>query len=196
MIRLALLRHGHTAWNRAGRIQGRTDIPLDDTARETLAALALPPGWAGAEVIASPLARAAETAALVARHPPRLAPALTEMDWGDWEGAEGRALRADPAAGFRDIERWGWDFRPPGGESPAEVWARLAPFLATLAQDAVAVTHIGVMRAILARAHGWDYRGPAPFTIKRARLYAVTFPPGDPSAMIPLPGPDRLIPAP
>ena len=29
MIHLALLRHGHTPWNRAGRIQGRTDVDLD-----------------------------------------------------------------------------------------------------------------------------------------------------------------------
>lgn len=196
MIRLALLRHGHTAWNRAGRIQGRTDIPLDDEARAALATLALPPGWAEAEVVASPLSRAAETATLIARRPPRLAPPLAEMDWGGWEGRAGRALRADPASGYRDIEDWGWDFRPPGGESPADVWARVAPFLVTLAADAVAVTHIGVMRTILARAHGWAYRGAPPFTIKRARLYGVTFPPGDPSSMMPLPGPDRLIPAP
>ena len=39
MTRLALLRHGHTAWNRAGRLQGRTDIPLDDAARTLLAGL-------------------------------------------------------------------------------------------------------------------------------------------------------------
>ena len=37
MIRLALLRHGHTPWNREGRIQGRTDIALDSEAAEQLA---------------------------------------------------------------------------------------------------------------------------------------------------------------
>ena len=45
MIRLALLRHGHTAWNRAGRIQGRSDIPLDAQAREDLSGYALPAGF-------------------------------------------------------------------------------------------------------------------------------------------------------
>ena len=39
MTRLALLRHGHTDWNRAGRIQGRSDIALDDEARAELSAL-------------------------------------------------------------------------------------------------------------------------------------------------------------
>ena len=42
MPRLALLRHGHTDWNRAGRIHGRTDVPLDDEARADLAGLSLP----------------------------------------------------------------------------------------------------------------------------------------------------------
>ena len=42
MTRLALLRHGHTAWNRAGRIQGRSDIALDADARKSLADLCLP----------------------------------------------------------------------------------------------------------------------------------------------------------
>ena len=127
MIRLALLRHGHTAWNRAGRIQGRSDIPLDETARTDLAAQSLPEGWNDADLWSSPLTRASETAALVAGRAPQTTAALIEMNWGAWEGQHGVDLRADPASGFRDIEHWGWDYRPPGGESPLEVWNRINP---------------------------------------------------------------------
>ena len=89
MIRLALLRHGHTAWNRAGRIQGRSDIPLDDEARAGLAALQLPPPWDRTDLWSSSLERAAETAKLVSGRTPKTAPALIEMNWGDWEGQHG-----------------------------------------------------------------------------------------------------------
>ncbi|MFW8633678.1 histidine phosphatase family protein [Cribrihabitans pelagius] len=173
MIRLALLRHGHTAWNRAGRIQGRSDIPLDGGARAELAGYVLPAPWDKAALWSSPLLRAAETARLVAGRAPHTAPELTEMNWGEWEGLHGRDLKAEPQSGFRDIEDWGWDYRPPGGESPAEVWARIEPWLAGLTQDTVAVCHIGIMRMILARAYGWDFAGPAPFRIKRNRLFVV-----------------------
>lgn len=173
MIRLALLRHGHTAWNRAGRIQGRSDIPLDDQARAELGGCALPAGWQQAELWSSPLMRAVETAELVAGRTPHTAPELVEMNWGAWEGLHGLDLKADPRSGFRDIEDWGWDYRPPGGETPAEVWSRIEPWLRRLAQDAVAVCHIGIMRMILARAYGWNFTGPAPFRIKRNRLFVV-----------------------
>lgn len=171
MIRLALLRHGHTEWNRAGRIQGRSDIPLDADARAGLGVLRLPPPWDRAELWSSPLSRASETARLVAGRDPRTAPELTEMNWGDWEGLKGTDLLAAPESGFRHIEDWGWDYRPPGGESPREVWARLRPWVSALRNDAVAVCHIGIMRVLLARAHGWDFSGPAPFKIKRNRLF-------------------------
>ncbi|MEZ0466146.1 histidine phosphatase family protein [Phaeobacter sp. SYSU ZJ3003] len=191
MIRLALLRHGHTDWNRAGRIQGRSDIALDDTARSELAAQALPAPWDAADLWSSPLLRAAETAKLVAGRDPQTAPELIEMDWGDWEGLRGIDLKADPKSGFRDIEHWGWDYRPPGGESPAEVWERIAPWLQRLTRDTVAVCHIGIMRMILARAYGWDFDGPAPFRIKRNRLFVVEI---DGDALRPQPDPIRLIP--
>jgi probable phosphoglycerate mutase len=100
MTRLALLRHGHTSWNRAGRIQGRSDIPLDDDARQILADLCLPSPWQQAELWSSPLTRAYETATLVADRDPRTSPALTEMNWGAWEGLHGSDLRADPDSGF------------------------------------------------------------------------------------------------
>lgn len=173
MIRLALLRHGHTAWNRAGQIQGRSDIPLDDAARSELAQFALPAPWDQAQLWSSPLARAVETAEIVAGHTPRTAPELTEMFWGDWEGKKGLDLKTDPDSGFRDIECWGWDYRPPGGETPIEVWHRILPWLAGLTGDTVAVCHIGIMRMILAQAYQWDFDGPAPFRIKRNRLFVI-----------------------
>ena len=58
-VRLALMRHGKTDWNRLHRIQGRTDIPLDDAARGELGRLVLDPPWADATLWSSPLARAA-----------------------------------------------------------------------------------------------------------------------------------------
>ncbi|NSY39926.1 histidine phosphatase family protein [Leisingera sp. ANG59] len=189
MIRLALLRHGHTAWNRAGRIQGCSDIPLDDAARAELGSYTLPEDWRHAELWSSPLMRATETAQLVARRCPRTAPELIEMNWGDWEGLYGLDLKADPDSGFCDIEDWGWNYRPPGGESPAEVWSRIEPWLYALKRDAVAVCHIGIMRMILARAHGWDFDGPVPFRIKRNRLFVVEV---DRQNLHPWPDPVRL----
>ncbi|WP_417675379.1 histidine phosphatase family protein [Pseudodonghicola sp.] len=194
MIRLALLRHGHTDWNRQGRIQGASDIPLDDEARAGLAALRLPNDWATAELWSSPLKRATETAELVTRRAPRRAPELVEMNWGDWEGQRGLDLLATPGSGFRHIEDWGWDYHAPGGETPRDLWTRLKPWLARLDRDALAVCHIGVMRVLLARAHGWDFAGPAPFKIKRNRLYVLRLegetltPEGDPIRLIPLEG--------
>lgn len=173
MTTLALLRHGHTAWNRAGRIQGRSDIPLDDEARAQLATLALPDTWANARLVSSPLRRAAETAELVAGRTPELASSLLEMNWGDWEGKRGADLIAIPDSGYRDIEDWGWSYCPPNGESPLQVWQRLEPWVASLSQDTIAVCHIGVMRVLLAKAHGWDFSGAAPFRIKRNRLYLI-----------------------
>ena len=49
MTRLALVRHGHTEWNRAGRIQGRSDIPLDTDARAELS------GYKSARAMERPL---------------------------------------------------------------------------------------------------------------------------------------------
>ena len=172
MTKLALMRHGHTAWNRAGQIQGRTDIALDAAARDELAALKLPADWQNANVVSSPLKRAVETAQLVAGEPTREA-ALTEMNWGAWEGKKGAELAADPASGYRHIEEWSWQFCPPEGESLIEVWQRVEPWLASLTEDSIAICHIGIMRIILARAYEFDFIGEPPFAIKRNRLFVL-----------------------
>jgi len=173
VIRLAIIRHGHTRWNRAGRIQGHRDVPLDAAAVDELAACRLPTEWNRAALVASPLSRAVETAELISGRKPQIVNALIEMDFGDWEGQRSVVLGADSLSGFRHLSQWGWDYRPPNGESPADVWQRLQPWLNSLQQDTVAVCHIGVMRTLLAIAHDWPFRGQSPFTIKRKQLYCL-----------------------
>ena len=88
--RLVLWRHGRTAWNELGRVQGQTDIPLDDLgreqAREAAARLAsLNPCW----IVSSDLSRATETAdalAAITGLEVQLDPRLREMTFGIREG--------------------------------------------------------------------------------------------------------------
>jgi len=162
MTLLALLRHGDTAWSAEGRIQGRSDPPLSEAGRAALSALRLPAACRGMRVVTSPLARCVETAALLGF--PRAAHELliAEMSWGAWEGRRLEDLRAELGEAMRDNEARGLDFRPEGGESPREVLARVSPWLASLSGPTLAITHRGVIRAVLAAATGWDMLGKPP----------------------------------
>jgi broad specificity phosphatase PhoE len=163
VIRVALIRHGITAWNRAGRIQGRSDVPLCEEGRAQVRSWRLPEDLEGARLIASPLGRARETARLLTGREPPTDARLMEMDWGAFEGRRLSELRAEDRAGFAANEARGLDFRPPGGESPREVAARLAALLAELTEGPVVlVAHRGVLRAAVVLATGWDMRGPPP----------------------------------
>lgn len=64
---LALVRHGQTDWNLEGRLQGQTDIPLNDTGHEQARAVGRQVAGEGWNlVVASPLGRAQQTAAIIA----------------------------------------------------------------------------------------------------------------------------------
>jgi probable phosphoglycerate mutase len=164
MTRLAVLRHGPTAWNAEGRIQGRADIPLCANGAAALRGLTLPAAVAGWTALCSPLSRCRQTAALLGLDP-AIEPALLEMDWGVYEGQRLADLRAAGGAAFAAAEARGLDFEPPGGESPRRVQARLAPLLARIAATGapvLAITHRGVIRALHAAARGWDMTGKPP----------------------------------
>ena len=164
MTLFAILRHGPTTWSTEGRLQGRRDLPLSAEGRRRVAAWQLPVELAGCTWRASPLRRAGETAALLGISDAVVESALIEMDWGAWEGQRLAELRAS-VPGMAAMEAAGLDFRPPGGESPREVQARLRPFLVRIAQDGAsvaAVAHKGVIRALLALATGWDMRTKPP----------------------------------
>lgn len=164
-MKLALLRHAMTDWNRAKRVQGRIDQPLSDLAREQLEQLSIPPQFKACRWYCSPLRRATQTAALLAIDPVEIEHALIEMSWGEWEGEVLKPLRKRLGDEMRTNESRGLDFRPPGGESPREVQARLQPWLQLIAasgQDTAAVVHKGIIRCIYALACDWDMRGESP----------------------------------
>ena len=181
MSRLLVIRHGVTAWNEAGRIQGRSDQPLSPAGRAAVASWALPAEAAGARWLSSPLIRARDTAAILHGDPVATEPRLVETDWGAWEGSTLAGLRAEPGAEMAANEARGLDFRPPGGESPRDVQDRLRPLLAELAEtpeSVVAVTHKGVLRALYALACGWDMRGRPPAKLQNACAQLFVLGPG------------------
>jgi len=163
--RLAVLRHGPTAWNEAGQIQGHSDQPLSPAGMAAVAGWHLPAALQDWTWYRSPLRRTAMTAAALGHPEARVEARLIEMDWGDWEGARLAELRRSLGAEMTAMEARGLDFRPPAGESPRDVQARLQPFLAELGrrrETAVAVAHKGVIRALYAVARGWPMTGRPP----------------------------------
>ena len=90
-----------------------------------------------------------------------------EQNWGEWEGLSRAGILArDGEDAFRRAgSEKGDAFRPPGGESTAELHARVAAFLKDAAgseQDAIVVAHLGVLRAAYTLATGWDMSAPMP----------------------------------
>lgn len=153
MRSLLLARHGQTAWNALGKLQGHTDIALDDTGREQVRALARSLGSAGIRTVwTSDLGRARETGEIVAAHlglaAPRTEPELRERKFGVFEG-----LTRDECA-TQHPEHWAtWLAQtgsPPGGEPREEAVARMARALERIAAreegPALVVSHGGVMR--------------------------------------------------
>jgi len=176
MTLLALIRHGETAWNTDGRMQGRADIPLSPAGIDELRRLRPPAILAGAEWLASPLRRARQTAEILhGAH--RVEERLIEGDWAAWEGLAS-AITEPHAARIAARGLAGLDFSPPGGESPRAIQRRLASLFADLAGregTMAAVTHKGVIRAALSLATGWDMLGKPPVKLawRAAHLFDI-----------------------
>jgi probable phosphoglycerate mutase len=176
MTRLAVLRHAPTGWNERRLLQGRADPPLSPAGLEAAKRWRLPDEFAEFRWLASPLTRAIQTAECLAVDP-QIEPALIEMAWGAWEGQSLTDLRAGDPAGMAATEALGLDLAAPEGESPRQVQDRLRPLLRRLAAEGRptgAITHKGVLRALLALATGWDMRQAPPVKLRPATIHLFT----------------------
>jgi uncharacterized phosphatase len=149
LLLLYLVRHGETDWNLQRRIQGSTDIPLNDTgraqARRTGELLARR-RWDA--VIASPLSRAHDTATIIARQvglpDPAIDPRLVERAYGD---AEGLAIAEVDSL-------YPGSSHVPGREEREDVAKRAIEALVEIGEAnhgkaVIVVTHGGLIRAVL-----------------------------------------------
>lgn len=160
--KLYLTRHGETDWNKEGRWQGHTDIALNETGRAQAAALAarLSALQIG-HIVASDLARARQTAEIVAQHlgiaTVHVDQRLRERSFGVFEGLTREEVAARYPTEWSDYQE---DKRitPPGAEPHELVIARVHEavlhVLRTASATALVVTHGGSLRVLLSVLSG------------------------------------------
>ena len=164
MTKLLLVRHGETDWNRDGRWQGGSDTRLNDVGREQARALAQQLDGEIDVLYSSDLARARETAEIVAAKlglEVRLDPRLRERGFGSWEGLTTTEIEER----FADAHRR-WLAGEGAGADDAEAFedfsARVEDFLSDVlrlhpGEEVLVVSHGGSIRVIHALAAGVDY---------------------------------------
>jgi probable phosphoglycerate mutase len=161
-ITLYCIRHGETDWNAQSRYQGQADIAINATGRQQArrngeALRTFLPNLAKARFVSSPSSRARETMRII-RETLGLASddfptdeRLLEVHYGAWQGQLLETLKATEAEALAARQANPFRFRPPGGESYADLLARTCDWLETLESDTVVTTHGGFTRTL--RAH-------------------------------------------
>ena len=162
---LYYVRHGETVWNVEGRLQGQHDSDLTTRGRaqalrcgEILRNLLARDRRDATDLdyVASPLGRARDTMERLRvtlglnASDYRTDARLAELSFGRWEGLAYPALQATERSVLAARERDKWGFRPPGGESYADLLTRVRAWHATVTRDSVVVAHGGTGRALVA----------------------------------------------
>jgi broad specificity phosphatase PhoE len=157
---LILVRHGESEANAAGLLSGRSEVSLTEKGRAQVAVLS--DAVAGAvRLISSPLGRARQTADLLGLGlDVETDERWTEVDYGEFEGVTLGNVPVDTWRRWRSDA----DYRPPGGETMAEVGRRVRQACEELfaapgsgargGGDVVVVSHVSPIKAAVAWALG------------------------------------------
>ena len=165
-MRLLIIRHGESEWNRQGLYQGQYDAPLSELGLKQADALGQrlsnEPIFS---IYTSPLQRAAKTAEAVAKYhtdvPFHKETALFEIDHGQWEGLTSAQVGERFGAGLQE-----WRVHPtraqmPDGESFSNILKRVLDFRDQLyeqypEQNILVSTHDVVVKILVADALGMN----------------------------------------
>lgn len=174
MTKVCLVRHGETDWNRAGKIQGREDIPLNDTGKKQARRCGeyLKNGQWNI-LVSSPLKRARETAEIIGGiigiKNIQLVEAFQERDYG-------------LASGLTKKER---EFRFPSGNVPGwendvTLQKRVMGGLEKLVRqypekNVLIVAHGGVIRTVLSKIKGCEKVAETPGQLHNACINIVNY---------------------
>jgi broad specificity phosphatase PhoE len=183
-MRIILVRHGETEWNRLGFCQGVTDIGLNDTGR--LQASLLAESLRECEIAAvysSDLKRAYETAGPVAalhNLEVKREPKLREMNQGYFEGLPFAEIRKTHG---EFLKRWRSEpesVRIPGGETLKEVQERVFEIVWNLGvnhegENVVVVSHNFAISTFLCKVMGLSLREFATFRLRSGCKNLITF---------------------
>ncbi|MFI5493791.1 histidine phosphatase family protein [Actinoplanes sp. NPDC051859] len=180
MAEIVLVRHGQTEWSAARRHTSYTDLELTATGeQEARRAGERLQGREFAAVFASPRRRATRTAELAGLTVTETTDDLAEWNYGDYEGITTATIRETRPS-------WSlWSDGCPGGESPAEVGARLDRVLHRARElldqgDVALVAHGHSLRVAGARWIGLPASGGGLLRLDTATLSSLTFEHGNP----------------
>jgi probable phosphoglycerate mutase len=174
-IRILLVRHGETDWNRQKRFQGQMDIPLNDTGRAQaqktgtfLANSTIDLAWS------SPLSRPKETAELILQYHPQVKleflDQLQEISHGHWEGKLEAEIANTYAQELAEWQTYPDRVQMPAGENLQEVWERVKSAWqiildsTPIGKTVLVSAHDAVNKAILCNlfdlspAHFWAFK--------------------------------------
>ncbi|MCU0810986.1 MAG: histidine phosphatase family protein [Thiobacillaceae bacterium] len=177
--RICFIRHGETDWNVEKRIQGHTDIELNETGRSQALAMAFNAAHHRFHAIySSDLARARETAQVLAQreeHEVKLLTQLRERHYGIFQGiTAAQGAERHPVAYAHYIARDpDYDFET--GENMLAFAARVAEAIDWMVrhhsgQTIAAVSHAGVLDILYRRATGRPLHTPRDFKIPNCAL--------------------------
>ena len=165
-MRLIIIRHGESEWNRIGRYQGQADAPLSELGVRQANALSMRLRTEPIDAIfTSPLQRARRTAEAVAQFhaatPFNIEPALMEIDHGDWQGLMTEDVIARFGDGLQEWRQHPTRAQMPNGESFSNILKRVLDLKERLAREysernVLVSTHDVVVKILVADALGMD----------------------------------------